>query len=592
MQLNRTNRTILLLELVIPIVLLILGIYNGLLQSLYRAGIIQSNSFLGIDYYQGMTMHGVINAIVLTTFFAVAFGNAVISYYLRKELNPVANMLSFGLMMVGVLLASWAMLTNNADVLYTFYAPLKAHPAFYIGLVLAVVGSWVAFFNWIKPYLSWRKENKGQKTPLAVVGILATFIMWFIATLPVAVQLIFFMIPWSMGWIAEINVMLTRVLFWFFGHPLVYFWLLPIYTMYYAMLPKIAGGKLFSDFAGRLTFMLFIVLSIPVGLHHQFSEPSIDQGLKLLHALLTFGVALPSFITAFTIAASLEHAGINNGAKSLMGWTKKLPYFDRDNHLFAYMICGLFIFVIGGVTGIVNASYGMNLVVHNTAYVPGHFHMTVAGPVFLGIIGMSLHMLHKLTGKPIQWPGWNVAVPYLWMFGLVFLSFGMMAGGILGEPRRTNMGLTFMNPDSHMFRPDWILTTFLTALGGIIMTISMIFYFIVFFKTLFAKKVEEPSISFPTAEAYHDENIGFVQKFTPWIIIAVIIIAFAYYGPIKQAIENPSEKSPPFLPESPVPQQLKERHQEESYLLPEIYVPEETPGSKGFYREETSNIKG
>lgn len=563
MKINNTNRIILLLELIIPIILLILGIYNGLMQSLYRAGIIQGSSFLGIDYYQGLTMHGVINALVLTTFFAVAFGNGVVSYYLKKELNVKANIASIALLLSGTLLAAGAMFSGEASVLYTFYAPMKAHPTFYIGLVLTVLGSWVAFFNWIQPYTSWRRENKGHKTPLAVVGILATFIMWFIATIPIAVQLIFFMIPWSMGWIAEINVMLTRTLFWFFGHPLVYFWLLPIYTMFYAMLPKLAGGKLYSDFAGRFVFMLFIILSIPVGLHHQFSDPSVDQGLKLLHALLTFGVAVPSLITAFTIAASLEHAGIQNGAKSLMGWTKKLPYFSRENYLFPYLICGLFIFIIGGITGIVNASYGMNQIIHNTAFIPGHFHMTVAGPIFLGIIGMTLHMVSKLMGKPVKWPGWNVAVPYLWTFGLIFMSFGMMAGGLIGEPRRTNMGLTFLNPESPMFRPDWVITTFATAMGGIIMTISMIFYFIVFFKTLLAKKVEEQGISFPTAEPYHDENIGFVQRFTPWIIIAVIIIVFAYYGPIKQSIENPSDTSAPFLPDSPVPQELKERHTDE-----------------------------
>jgi heme/copper-type cytochrome/quinol oxidase subunit 1 len=101
--------------------------------------------------------------------------------------------------------------------------------------------------------------------------------------------------------------------------------------------------------------------------------------------MLTFGVALPSFITAFTIAASLEYAGKQRGSKGWFGWMKKLPYLDSNNYLFGYLICGLILFIFGGLTGIVNASYQLNNMVHNTAWLPGHFHMTVAGPVFLGI---------------------------------------------------------------------------------------------------------------------------------------------------------------------------------------------------------------
>jgi cytochrome c oxidase subunit 1 len=73
--------------------------------------------------------------------------------------------------------------------------------------------------------------------------------------------------------------------------------------------------------------------------------------------------------------------------------------------LFAYLICGLFIFIFGGLTGIVNSSSELNNIIHNTAWLPGHFHMTVAGPVFLGIIGMSLYLYSKTAGKKYFCPG-------------------------------------------------------------------------------------------------------------------------------------------------------------------------------------------
>src|SRR5262245_17815200 len=302
-QVDKKSRLILILLLAIPMLLLVLGVFQGLLQTLYRAGYIRSTSFLGIEYYQGLTLHGVINAIVFTTFFEVAFGFLVIAYYLRKPISTAWLSISFFVMLIGTLMAALPMLTGNASVLYTFYPPLKASPFFYLGTAILIVGSWIAFFSWIPQYTNWRKENPDKKTALAVVGMLSAFTIWFVCTLPVAYEVLVLLVPWSLGWIKGIDVVLARTLFWFFGHPLVYFWLLPTYVMFYVMLPKIAGGKLFSDAAGRLAFMLFIVVSCPVGIHHQFADPGIAVSFKWFQGLLTFLVALPSLMTAFTLAA-------------------------------------------------------------------------------------------------------------------------------------------------------------------------------------------------------------------------------------------------------------------------------------------------
>src|SRR6266540_2313646 len=230
-------RKIILFEITFPMVLLVLGIATGFLQVLYRAGIIQSDRFLGINYYQGLTLHGAINAVVFTTFFAVAFGHAVMRFHLGKPLLLGAAWLSLILMAGGTLMAAVPMLIGKASVLYTFYPPLRAHPAFYIGLVLLVVGSWVAFFSWIPVFQRWKRDNPDTKMPLGVMGIFATFIVWFIATIPVAIEIIFLLIPWSLGWTQTVNVPLARMLFWFFGHPLFNFCLPPAFVMYYTILP-------------------------------------------------------------------------------------------------------------------------------------------------------------------------------------------------------------------------------------------------------------------------------------------------------------------------------------------------------------------
>jgi len=547
--LSAAMRRLILCEIALPTVLLVFGIYHGFVQTLYRAGILHTDSFLGIDYYQGLTLHGVINAIVFTTLFAVAFGNALIARFLGREPHAGVAWLSFLIMVVGTLLAAFAMFTGRASVLYTFYPPLQAHPTFYIGAALIVIGSWIGFFNWIPVQLAWRRSNPAAKTPLAVVGIFSAFIVWLIATVPLAYEVIVMLIPWSLGWVAEINVLLARTLFWFFGHPLVYFWLIPAYVMYYVMLPRLAGGKLFSDFAGRLVFMLFIVLSAPVGLHHQLGDPGIGTSWKWLHTILTYGVAVPSLITAFTLAASLEYAGRENGGRGLFGWWAKLPYLDRERWLFPYLFVGLILFFFGGITGIVNASYNVNNVVHNTAWVPAHFHTTVGGPTLLAFIGMSLHLVAKLGGKSVRLRSLNVAVPYLWLIGVVLFSTAMSITGIDGEPRRTNLGLTYTNPDSPLFVAKWWSLGKVSAAGGALMLASMLGYFAVFFSTLLSKRCEEPSLDFPVAEVYHDEPAGFVANFRPWVIAAVVLVVLVYIPPLYDVLRATFSGSVGFSPD-------------------------------------------
>lgn len=554
MKVSKSLKLVIFWELAIPVTLLILGLYHGLIQTVYRAGVLQQSSFLKLEYYQGLTLHGVINALVLTTYFAVAFGHATITFYLKKESNKTIAWLSFYIMTLGTGLAAWAMLAGKASVLYTFYPPLKAHPMFYIGAALLIVGSWLPLLDWAKKYRAWKKDNELNKTPLAVIATLVNFTVWFVCTLAVAYEVLVLLLPWAMGWTKGVNVTLARTLFWFFGHALVYFWILIAYVMYYSMLPKLAGGKLYSDLAGRIAIFSFLIYSIPVGVHHQFSDPSISRGIKFFQGLLTFGVAIPSLITAFTMAASLEYAGRKRGGKGLFGWMGKLPYLDPDRFLFGYFICGLILFIFGGLTGIVNASYSLNNVIHNTAWLPGHFHMTVAGPVFLAIIGMSTYLYATMSGKKIFLPKVNVIIPYLWMLGVLIFSTGLMWGGLIGEPRRTNLGMTYLNPKNDLFTPEWVPTTMLTLCGGIIMFVAGMLFIVVFFGTMLSKKVNEPVLDLPVSQVYHDEKrIPLFDTFKPWLIAMVIVIIIAYTPALINASKNPGPNAPRFTPDNPAP---------------------------------------
>jgi len=529
MKISKPYRTTILVGLFMPMALFILGVYNGVMQTFYRSGVIHKSSVAGINYYQGLTIHGVLNALVLTTFFAVVFGHVTITNYLKKEPPKLTYQISMLVMVTGTLMDLVSMLAGKSQALYTFYAPLKNSPIFYIGTALLIIGSWIAYFGWIKLWFAWKKENPDQRMPLAVLGTFVNFTMWFIATIPVAYETLVILTPWSMGITNDVNVPLTRMLFWMFGHPLVYFWLLPAYVAYYTILPKVAGGKLFSENAGRLTFLLFLILSIPAGIHHQFSEPVLTPGNKLWVTFLTYCVSIPSFMTAFTIGASLEYAARRRGATGFFDWMVKLPYFQKDNFLFGYFICGLIMFIFGGLSGIVNASYSLNQMIHNTAWVPGHFHLIIAGPIILVILGMSIYIYSGVSGRAIKFRSLLTIVPYLWMFGVAFLSHGLMTGGLMGEPRRTNLGMSYTDPSHPLFNNNWVPTTTMTLLGGLTMGVAAVLYFICFFSTAMGKRIAEPKIELPETEYLHDEKpVAILLSMKPWIVVCVILILATY----------------------------------------------------------------
>jgi cytochrome c oxidase subunit 1 len=315
----------------IGIAALTIGLALGVLQGLEHVGLDLYPLLTPVlkSYYQGLTLHGVLNALVWTTFFICGFFTFATVRSLHRPLRfPRLSNAALIVMVVGLLLAAVPLLMNLATVLYTFYPPLQAHWSFYVGLTLVVVGSWMVGYSLFFTYGAWRKENPGVRTPFIALACLITMVMWQIATLGVAAELLFLILPWTFGWVQGTDPLLARSLFWFFGHPLVYFWLLPAYVSWYGMLPAQTGGKMFSDSLARLVFWLFLLLSTPVGFHHQYTDPGIPQAWKFIHMVLTYGVGFPSLLTAFTVVASLELGARARGGKGWLGWITKLNWSD------------------------------------------------------------------------------------------------------------------------------------------------------------------------------------------------------------------------------------------------------------------------
>ena len=125
---------------------LFLGSWFGPLQVLEHTGVdLYDKLAPGIQsYYQGLSLHGVLNALVYTTFFITGFLTFTTVHSLKTRLSvPSLNVLGFVVMAAGLVMAAIPLLLNQASVLYTFYPPLQASAFFYIGLTLVVVGSWI-----------------------------------------------------------------------------------------------------------------------------------------------------------------------------------------------------------------------------------------------------------------------------------------------------------------------------------------------------------------------------------------------------------------------------------------------------------------
>ncbi|MEX2031500.1 MAG: cbb3-type cytochrome c oxidase subunit I, partial [Dehalococcoidia bacterium] len=317
-------------------------------------------------------------------------------------------------------------------------------------------------------------------------------------------------------------------------------WLLPAYISWYTMVPKMAGGKLFSDALPRLVFILFLLLSTPVGLHHQYTDPGIEPILKSMHLVLTFGVTFPSIITFFTIMASLENAGRTRGGTGLFGWIWALPW---GNPALVGQLLAMLGFILGGISGSINASATMNLVIHNTSWIPGHFHLTVGTAVALTIMAMMYWMVPYLSGRKL----WNsrLALLQVWLYfiGVLIFSRGQIQGGLEGMPRRTSIG------EAGYDVSQWDQANALTAIGGVVMVVSGLIFFAVIIGTLLNRRMtaaEAEEVQIPVSEAIHGpekthpiwDRLGF------WSLVAILGVVAAYlpvmvsYWPLNNVSEG------------------------------------------------------
>lgn len=416
-------------------------------------------------YYRSVTAHGSAMGYVFPTLVAMGFGYAIVETALGQRLVGLRwAWAGLALVVLGTVTAMLPVSLGLATVLYTFYPPLIGNPFYYIGVVLVVVGSWVWVGLMAVNLRAWKRANPGVPIPLPMFANVAGAYLWAWTSLGAAIEILCQILPVALGFRSTIDAGLARVFFSWTLHAIVYFWLVPAYIAYYTLVPRAIGGRLYSDTMARISFVLFLVFSMPIGIHHLFQDPQVGAGIKFLHAVLTVMVSVPTFLTVFTICASVEIAGRLRGGRGLLGWLAALPW---KNPMMLAVALSFIMLGFGGAGGLINMSYELNFAVHNTQWVTGHFHLIFAGAIVIMYFAIAYDLWPHLTGKVLAAGALMRTQLALWALGMVILTFPWHVVGIMGMPRRmafydyTDPALAAMG-----------LQVILSVIGGLLLVIS------------------------------------------------------------------------------------------------------------------------
>jgi cytochrome c oxidase subunit 1 len=305
---------------------------------------------------------------------------------------------------------------------------------------------------------------------------------------------------------------------------------MPAYLVWYAILPKLSGGRLFSDPLARVVFVLFVILSTPVGFHHQYVDPGIPEGFKFIAMTNTMFLLLPSLLTAFTVVASMEHGARQRGGKGRLGWLRALPW---DNPAFSGCALAGLMFAAGGFSGMINAGMNINYLVHNTLWVPGHFHLTVGTAAALTFMAITYWLLPQVTGKNLKLKTVAMVQPFTWFVGMTLMSNAMHRAGLAGVPRRTAEP-QYANVEFENVIGGIAEMRLQIAVGGVILFVALLMFLAVVVATWFGERSQKLEVNseLPPALSGPENSPVVLDDLRVWALIAIVLVAIAYGPPL------------------------------------------------------------
>ncbi|TAJ91788.1 MAG: cytochrome C oxidase subunit I [Gammaproteobacteria bacterium] len=517
---------------VAAVVFLAVGGLFGLLVALTRWPTIH---LLPADwFYLVLTGHGLDVLLVWIIFFEMAvlyFASAVL---LNCRLaTPLAAWIGFWMMLIGAAMTNVAVLQGDSSVMFTSYVPMKAAPHFYLGLLLFAVGALIGCFVFFGTLVIAKEEKTYEGSiPLVTFGALTAAI---IAVFTIASGAII-LLPtflWSVGLISNIDTLTYKTVWWAMGHSSQQINVSAHVAIWYLIAAMLLGARTISEKVSRMAFLMYILFLQLASAHHLLVEPGISSEWKIFNTSYAMYLAvLGSMVHGMTIPGSIENAqrqrGFNNG---LFQWLRKAPW---GNPAFAGMFISLILFgFLGGISGVVMGTEQLNLIMHNTLYVPGHFHGTVVAGTTLAFMAVTYLLVPLIFRREIMFKKLAQIQPYLFGLGVAGISVFMMGAGTLGVSRRhwditfadAIMGFDYPATAYLMLAANGI-SAVLASLGGII------YVFVVVSSVFFGRKIgaNEKVMDIPAPAAV--SHYGSATKISipgTAVLVAVFFISFVLY---------------------------------------------------------------
>ncbi len=489
---ERNGQRLALANGVIAIALLAFGGFQAILIALERQGLAISADW----WYRLIASHGTTMLLFWLLFFEVAalyWGSTMLLN--ARMVAPRLAWANFVMMAAGVLTAQWAMLSGNATVMFTAYPPLEGHPIYYAGVLLFAVGVLIACIHFFANVVVAKRERTYEGSlPLVVYGLAAAAIiaLYALGTGAVAYGMLFLN---SIGLLETVDPATYRLFFWGIGHGAQQVNLAAMVAVWYALIALTVGGRPVNEGLSRVAFLLYIAFIHLGAVHHLLVDPGLGTSHRIMNtSYMLYLAVLASLIHAFSLPASIEVAQRERGfTKGMFQWLKKGPWREPG---FSSLVLSIVVFgFFAGVTGVLMGTMQLNMLVHNTLFVPGHFHSTVVSGTTLAFMGISYYLVPILSQRRLVAPKMARWQPYVFAAGVFTFTVAMMFAGQLGVPRRVpELGYEAapLGLDQFVTGPVPLIMLVVT-LGGLVAIVGGIMYVYIMVMTLLkGERTETP----------------------------------------------------------------------------------------------------
>jgi cytochrome c oxidase subunit 1 len=487
-------------------------------------------------FYLALTAHGLDALLVWIIFFEMAvlyFASAVV---LNSRLAaPKAAWTQFWMMLVGALITNFAVLQGDSSVMFTSYVPLQASPFFYLGIIIFAVGALIGCGVFFGTLVVAKDEKTYEGSiPLVTFGALTAAIIAVFTIVSGAIILVPTLL-WSLGLVSTIDTLMYKLVWWAMGHSSQQINVSAHVSVWYFIGAVVLGAKPLSEKVSRFAFFMYILFLQLASAHHLLSEPGVSVEWKVFNTSYAMYLAvMGSMIHGMTVPGALEAAqrarGYTNG---LFEWLRKAPW---ANPAFSGMFLSLVLFgFVGGISGVVLGTEQINLIMHNTIYVPGHFHGTVVAGTTLAFMAVTYLLIPLVFRRELKFKKLAQIQPWLFGLGVTGTAMFMMGAGTLGVARR-HWDITFADqPLGFDYPATAYLMMGLNGISAVIAAVGGLLYVLVTVGSVFFGRKLAPNenyLPFPNAHGALAPTYGSAKHHAipgTVVLVTIFFIAFVLY---------------------------------------------------------------